>query len=223
LMRRMGIAALSPGRASRRRAQDIPPAFCAGSSSSGRTRSGARTSPTFRSAAAFSTSWRSWTGPAGRRWRADCPTPRTPRSPSRPCRRRSPALAARTSSIPTKAANSPAQPSPARSPPPGRASRSTGAAARWTTSSSNCSGARSSTRHLPQRLCRRSRGPHRDRRVVLVLQYRALGNRAPMAVRCQAAIDATRTTAVDMTLRLVNADALPTCPQPQQQRPRFAA
>lgn len=42
--------------------------------------------------------------------------------------------------------------------------------------------------------------------------HQALGDRMPMAVWREGM------TAVDMTLRLDNADALPTCPQPQQQQ-----
>ena len=48
--------------------------------------------------------------------------------------------------------------------------------------------------------------------------HQALGNRTPMAVWREGA-----STAVDMTLRLDNAIALPTCPQPQQQQQRLAA
>ncbi len=54
--------------------------------------------------------------------------------------------------------------------------------------------------------------------------HQALGNRTPMAVwRAGAAAD--NAAAVDMTLRLDNAGALPTCPQPQQhqQTTLFAA
>ena len=50
--------------------------------------------------------------------------------------------------------------------------------------------------------------------------HQALGNRMPMAVWREAPPGAT---AVDMTLRLDNADALPTCPQPQQHQQQFAA
>jgi putative transposase len=46
--------------------------------------------------------------------------------------------------------------------------------------------------------------------------HQALGNRAPMAVRRAGKIGALGERAVDMTLRLDNASALPTCPQPQQ-------
>lgn len=48
--------------------------------------------------------------------------------------------------------------------------------------------------------------------------HQALGNRTPMAVWCDGVIDAIGAKAVDMTLRLDNATALPTCPQPQQQQ-----
>ena len=47
--------------------------------------------------------------------------------------------------------------------------------------------------------------------------HQALGNRTPMAVWREGAIGGLANTAVDMTLRLDNAGALPTCPQPQQQ------
>ena len=47
--------------------------------------------------------------------------------------------------------------------------------------------------------------------------HQALGNRTPMAV-WRAGAPAAGAMAVDMTLRLDNAGALPTCPQPQQQQ-----
>ena len=47
--------------------------------------------------------------------------------------------------------------------------------------------------------------------------HQALGNRTPMAVWRAGKIGAVADAAVDMTLRLDNATALPTCPQPQQQ------
>ena len=48
--------------------------------------------------------------------------------------------------------------------------------------------------------------------------HQALGNRTPMAVWREGVTSALNGTAVDMTLRLDNARALPTCPQtPQQQ------
>jgi putative transposase len=46
--------------------------------------------------------------------------------------------------------------------------------------------------------------------------HQALGNREPMAVWRAGKIGALGERAVDMTLRLDNAPALPTCPQPQQ-------
>ena len=46
--------------------------------------------------------------------------------------------------------------------------------------------------------------------------HQALGNRTPMAVWKAEKIGALGDRAVDMTLRLDNACALPTCPQPQQ-------
>jgi putative transposase len=48
--------------------------------------------------------------------------------------------------------------------------------------------------------------------------HQALGNRTPMAVWRDAVTGALGNTAVDMTLRLDNAGALPTCPQPPQQQ-----
>jgi putative transposase len=52
--------------------------------------------------------------------------------------------------------------------------------------------------------------------------HQTLGNRTPMAVWREGATGALGDTAVDMTLRLDNAGALPTCPQPQQQQIRAA-
>ena len=48
--------------------------------------------------------------------------------------------------------------------------------------------------------------------------HQALANRTPMAVWRNRATGALGEKAVDMTLRLDNAHALPTCPQPQQQQ-----
>ena len=48
--------------------------------------------------------------------------------------------------------------------------------------------------------------------------HQALGDRTPMAVWRQGGTGAPDPSAVDMPLRLDNADALPTCPQPQQQQ-----
>jgi putative transposase len=45
--------------------------------------------------------------------------------------------------------------------------------------------------------------------------HQALANRTPMAVWCDGIIDAFGENAVDM---MDNANALPTCPQPQQQQ-----
>jgi putative transposase len=53
--------------------------------------------------------------------------------------------------------------------------------------------------------------------------HQALGNRTPMAVWRDGVTGALGNTAVDMTLRLDNAAALPTCPQPQQQQERCIA
>ena len=48
--------------------------------------------------------------------------------------------------------------------------------------------------------------------------HQTLGNRTPMAVWRAGITGIIEGTAVDMTLRLDNADALPTSPQPQQQQ-----
>jgi putative transposase len=48
--------------------------------------------------------------------------------------------------------------------------------------------------------------------------HQALGNRPPMAVWRDGISSGYGDAAVDMTLRLDNACALPTCPQPQQQQ-----
>jgi putative transposase len=48
--------------------------------------------------------------------------------------------------------------------------------------------------------------------------HQALANRTPMAVWREGVTGALGDTAVDMTLRLDNAGALPTCPQPPQQQ-----
>ena len=53
--------------------------------------------------------------------------------------------------------------------------------------------------------------------------HQALGNRPPMAVWREGVIGLLDETAVDMTLRLDNASALPTCPQPPQQQQVYAA
>jgi putative transposase len=53
--------------------------------------------------------------------------------------------------------------------------------------------------------------------------HQALGNRTPMAVWREAVTGALGDTAVDMTLRLDNPDALPTCPQPPQQQQALVA
>ncbi|WP_128948615.1 hypothetical protein [Bradyrhizobium nanningense] len=47
-------------------------------------------------------------------------------------------------------------------------------------------------------------------------------HRAPMTA-WREGINGLVDVAVDMTLRLENAEALPTCPQPQQQRPALFA
>jgi putative transposase len=48
--------------------------------------------------------------------------------------------------------------------------------------------------------------------------HQGLGNRTPMAVWREGVTGAVGERAVDMTLRLDNAGALPTCPQPPQQQ-----
>ena len=53
--------------------------------------------------------------------------------------------------------------------------------------------------------------------------HMALANRTPMAVWRDGVMGTLDGSAVDMTLRLDNADALPTCPQPQQQSKRMIA
>ena len=53
--------------------------------------------------------------------------------------------------------------------------------------------------------------------------HQALGNRTPMAVWQDGVAGTLGNTAVDMTLRLDNAGALPTCPQPPQQQQACAA
>ena len=52
--------------------------------------------------------------------------------------------------------------------------------------------------------------------------HQALGNRTPMAVWRDGTSGRFIDTAVDMTLRLDNAGALPTYPQPQQQQQQTA-
>ena len=53
--------------------------------------------------------------------------------------------------------------------------------------------------------------------------HQALGNRTPMAIWRDGVTGALGNTAMDMTLRLDNADALTTCPQPPQQQQVYAA
>jgi putative transposase len=53
--------------------------------------------------------------------------------------------------------------------------------------------------------------------------HQALGNQTPMAAWREGIGGGFLETAVDMTLRLDNAKALPTCPQPQQQQQQIAA
>jgi len=53
--------------------------------------------------------------------------------------------------------------------------------------------------------------------------HQALANRTPMAVWREGMAGPLGNTAVDMTLRLDNAGALPTCPQPQQQLQAWVA
>jgi len=51
----------------------------------------------------------------------------------------------------------------------------------------------------------------------------ALGKRTPMAVWREAVTSELATTAVDMTLRMDNSGALPTCPRLQQEHQKRAA
>jgi putative transposase len=53
--------------------------------------------------------------------------------------------------------------------------------------------------------------------------HQALANRTPMTVWREGVTGALGDTAVDMTLRLDNAGALPTCPQPPQQQEALIA
>jgi putative transposase len=53
--------------------------------------------------------------------------------------------------------------------------------------------------------------------------HQALGYRTPMALWREGVTGALGDTAVDMTPRLDNADALPTCPQPPQQQKKCVA
>ena len=52
--------------------------------------------------------------------------------------------------------------------------------------------------------------------------HQGLGNRTPMTAWREGITGASNGTAVDMTLRLDNAIALPTCPQPTQQQAKVA-
>ena len=82
-------------------------------------------------------------------------------------------------------------------------------------------GARSSTRISISRATPTAARPEPASAMDCLLQHaphQALGIRTPMAVWRDAADRRARRQAVDMTLRLDNARALPTCPQPQQQQ-----
>src|SRR6516164_5777742 len=94
-------------------AQDLPVPARRAVDRSGSIKSGAPMSPTFRWPRAFSIWWSSWTGLAARCWRGGCRTRLAPIFVSRRSRRRSLATAGPTSSIPTRAASSPATTSPA--------------------------------------------------------------------------------------------------------------
>ncbi len=109
------------------------------------------------------------------------------RSASRRWRRRWRASACRRSSTPTRAASSPAPPSPACSPAAGVRISMDGRG-RWMDNVFierlwRCAEVRG---HLSEGLCRRARGQGRHRRVDRLLQgrrpHQALGNRTPMAV-----------------------------------------
>ena len=173
--------------ASRRRATRSSRISCATWRSTGRTRCGRRHHLRADRRAAFSTSSRSWTGRAGRCSPGGCRTRWTCRSASEALEE---ALArfgeARRSSTPTRAASSPARPSPARSPRPASASRWTGAAGGSTTSSSSGCGAALKYEDIylkgyaDGREARAGIGAwfafYNDRR-----PHQALGNRTPMA------------------------------------------
>ncbi|WP_430642472.1 DDE-type integrase/transposase/recombinase [Bradyrhizobium paxllaeri] len=81
-----------------------------------------------------------------------------------------PSMASRRSSIPTRLASSPAPRSPARFRPPESGSPWTDAGVGWTTSSSNVSGDRSSTRTSTLRDTRRPRGHGRNLQLDRLLQ-----------------------------------------------------
>ena len=210
--------------ASRRRGTRSSPICCGTWRSTGRTRCGRRTSPTSRSGAASSTWWRSSTGRAGRCWPGGCRTRWTCRSAYRRSRRRWRASASRRSSTPTRAASSPAPAFTgvlaARRHPhlDGRARPLDGQRVhRAAVALAQVRG------HLSQGLCRRPRsaqpGSHRGS---AFYNGRARIRRWPTERRwrCGAKASPARLAdkAVDMTLRLDNAGASPTCPQPQQQQ-----
>ena len=122
------------------------------------------------------------------------------------------ALASRRSSTPTRAASSRARPSPAS------ASRWTGAAASSTISSSSGCGA---LRHEDIYLKHYADGREARAGIASWIAFynsrrphQALGYKTPMSVwRLGTTLPLDEK---DMTLRLDNAGALPTCPQPQQ-------
>ena len=182
--------------------------------SSARTMSGAPISPTSRCAAASFTCWQPWTGRADMSWPGGCRTRCTQASVSRRLRKPWPAMARRRSSTPTRAASSPASPSPGACGWPASGSRWTAGAGAWTTSSSSGCGVRSNTRPS---ICASS--PTASRRGPVIGEWigfynterphSALGGRTPAeAYGGDAPVDM-----VDKPLR-----ALPTSPQAQQQR-----
>src|SRR6266851_2743986 len=81
-----------------------------------------------------------------------------------------------------------------------------------TTDATDTKALESQSRGCSQTLLYNGRRPHS-----------ALANRTPMAVWREGITGTIDGTAVDMTLRLDNAGALPTCPQPQQQPRRMIA
>jgi len=120
-------------------------------------------------------------------------------------------------STPTRAASSPAPTSPARRWLPACVSRWTDAGAGWTTCSSNDCGARADGREAHSGIAASFSFYNTGR------PHQALGHRTPMAVWRQGGISGFANPAVDMTLRLDDARASPTCPQPQQQQQLRAA
>ncbi|SPP98239.1 Putative transposase [Bradyrhizobium vignae] len=176
-----------------------------------------------RSARAFCIWWRSSIGRAVRCWPGACRTRWTHRtaclrSKGRPWH----ASAGLRSSIPTRAASSPASPSPARWPPPASGSRWTVAGAGWTTCSSSGCALPQIRGHLSQGLSPRGKAGIAPwiEFYNFLRPHQALEDRAPMAVWRASVNGAFGEEAVDMTLlaseKLGQRCALPTSLQPQQ-------